>query len=934
MISDLLCALRASVETSPPDGWFEGDLLWFHAALTPATILARGAHIALPDLKSADDSAREAYYEALGTFMCQLSGDEALQFQWRVDSDYHSELETYREQTQAAGAAGWCAAAREERYRRYRDRQATGKLRRERLELYLARRCSTVPKGGFRTAGQIDRYVEQTAKTFGDRLQQLGGRLPGATVAPSGDNEHFASWRAFCQPGLRLVGDRRLSGRDPRGTILENCWPGGGITTKDTEGNVFFRMDGCYHTLLVLRRWPMETHMGIIWALTTALAGNYCYTLSCYPLTAAVEVEKTEAEMRRLKGSRKHEDKESLDDVLARKKAKISALQGGFARPFSALAVIRAWDASIPGLMAQVQALKEAIGSMGGAQCHQVDDEVQAKCLFYETLPGWTGGRYRDWDLFALAGPDPSVCFLQDMVPLSSSYIGHLEEGEAIYDGEEGNLVGIRTFAENTPQHAVMIGTTRVGKSSQVIDYLSQTDCFFAFRGIVEEGLSYGTLVQLLGGESIVLHPDGDLTLNYLDTLGSPLTRMHTGSAAGLLMVMAGKSSDPEVNAQRKAMLAEYLEQLYADTWNDYRLCHPEREAEAARWAILLDRARRDAEGSYQALSWLELFADLKERAQREPESWMKSFCAIGDAEAIAFARRPESAPLVRDLGLAFLDSAQFPTHTALVEALRYNRMSHHARELVDRLASQLAPWQRQGPHGRLFDGATTRRLENRLVHFELGLLPSANVEMKEAAVFLLANRIRQRIVTLPRALRKQFIFEEPSRYLKVGGMEEMFAEFYAQMGKFGCHIMPVTQQYGQLARSALRPVIFGNSKQFFLFKQNDRQDLDDIGDAVGLPPAARSAIRTFTAPEYQTGETKYSQMAVYSIEGEGSACGVVRNTVTPEMLYVSDSSGERHDSRTKALAAYDDLLEGVSVEARRDQERRNLKRKTNPNTK
>jgi hypothetical protein len=254
--------------------------------------------------------------------------------------------------------------------------------------------------------------------------------------------------------------------------------------------------------------------------------------------------------------------------------------------------------------------------------------------------------------------------------------------------------------------------------------------------------------------------------------------------------------------------------------------------------------------------------------------------------------------------------------------------MSHHARETTDRLASQLAPWQSHGPHGKLFDGVTNRRLESRLVHFELGLLPSSNAEMKEAAVYLIANRIRQRVVTMPRALRKQFIFEEPSRYLKVGGMEELLGEFYAQMGKFGCHIMPVTQQYAQLSQSALRPVIFGNSKQYFLFKQNDRKDLDDIGDAVGLPVAARTAIRSFSAPEYQPDGAKYSQMAVFSVEGESTACGVVRNYVTPGMLYVSDSSGERHDERMKALAEYEDLIEGVRTEATLEQERRQKRKK------
>lgn len=915
MMGALMEAVRAPFETPAPDGWLDSGLLWFGDSLGQRTLLARGASLDLPDLSTAGPAACSDYYEALGTFLSQLSAEEAVQFQWRVDSDYHAELSNYRASGEVAGARGWCAHVRAERFRRYQARQAAGQLRRERLDVYLSRRSSGAPRRGFRHAGQVNAYMAQCAKSLGERLRQLEGRLPGGRVRVMDDAAHFRAWKAFCQPAWRrnsLAGDPDF---DPSLSLLDNCWPGGGVASSDGEGGVCFRMDGHYHSMLVLRRWPMETSFGIIRALTTALAGNYCITFSCRPLDSAREVVRTEEEMRRLRGSRANEQKDSLDEVLRRKKAKITALQGGFARPFAVLPVIRVWDATLPGLLAQLQAVKEAVGSMGGAQCYQVDNPVQAKCLFYETMPGWLGGRYREWDLYALAGSDSSVCFLQDMLPLSSSHTGHLGDGEAIYDGEAGNLVGVRSFANGTPQHAVMVGTTRVGKSSQMIDYLSQSDCFFAFRGIIEEGLSYGTLVRLLGGTSLILHPDGDLCLNYLDTQGQPLTRAHVAAGAGLLQVMAGAAGDAEAARQRKALLSEYLEQLYADTWADFRSRHPGRELEAARRAIVLERLRREVAGTSQALTLGELHAVLTERAKRDPGEWAEGLAAIPEGEAVAFARRPATEGLVRDMGLAMLTPEQFPTHTSLVELLKYNRMPHHTREAVDRLASQLAPWLREGPNGRLFDGTSNCRLEGRLVHFELGLLPSSNAEMKEAAVYLVANQLRQRIISLPRALRKQFIFEEPSRYLKVGGMEELFAEFYAQMGKFGCQVIPVTQQYGQLARSALRPVIFGNSKQYFLFRQNDRHDLDEIGETIGLPESARGAIRRFSAPEYQARGEQYSQMAVFSVEGEGTGCGIVRNIVSPEMLYVADSSGACHDARRSALAKYADPLQGVLAE-------------------
>ena len=82
--------------------------------------------------------------------------------------------------------------------------------------------------------------------------------------------------------------------------------------------------------------------------------------------------------------------------------------------------------------------------------------------------------------------------------------------------------------------------------------------------------------------------------------------------------------------------------------------------------------------------------------------------------------------------------------------------MGHHDEREVMRLASRLRAWTRHGANGCLFDGVRNRGFTNRLLHFELGLLPEANRELKEAALYLLGNVIRQHVITLPRAWRKE----------------------------------------------------------------------------------------------------------------------------------------------------------------------------------
>ena len=75
-------------------------------------------------------------------------------------------------------------------------------------------------------------------------------------------------------------------------------------------------------------------------------------------------------------------------------------------------------------------------------------------------------------------------------LPFSSTFTAHLAEAEAIYDGTNGNLAGVRTFIGGTPQHAVLIGMTGAGKSFAMDDLLTQTQAGYDYTVIIEEGLS------------------------------------------------------------------------------------------------------------------------------------------------------------------------------------------------------------------------------------------------------------------------------------------------------------------------------------------------------------------------------------------------------------------------------------------------------------
>ncbi len=207
---------------------------------------------------------------------------------------------------------------------------------------------------------------------------------------------------------------------------------------------------------------------------------------------------------------------------------------------------------------------------MNAAQYFESNLPSTSRSLFFQTWPGWTWGRHEHRKLYA------EHRFLADMLPVTSTFTGHLATAEAIYDGPHDNLVGIETFSgpagNQAPQHAVLLGMSGAGKSVTVCDLLSQTEGYFGYTVIIEEGLSYGIYTATVenGARPIILHLDGDLTINYLDTKGLPLTPDHLSAATALVARMIGLSAHEDKQMLRQAQIAKYLNILYEDAFQDW----------------------------------------------------------------------------------------------------------------------------------------------------------------------------------------------------------------------------------------------------------------------------------------------------------------------------------------------------------------------------
>lgn len=900
---------------SPPNGYFARDLI-VYGSLRPGGAVAKGFVFEPPDLANAAVSELNGFQNQLSLLLASLGDHQRLQVQWSCDSDYRHELLRYHEETQRATNT-WTRRTRNERFTRYWTAMTQRRLRRQRLVLWISRRIEGNPPPGITRSALTNYYghlLDQIQQEFQHVEEMLRGIFSGqgARLIPMDDEEHYRHYARFLNPSYAdrfdydpiTTFERELS-------IQENCWHSEGQGLSETG----FWMDGHYHAVLVLSRWPRVTFPGIIHRLTHLRLLDYAITVNVEPLSVRSEIFREEKAHDRLSGDYASEKKVSLLTAIQKKERKIAALMQGHTLPFQALFVIRAWDKTPSGLSAKTTAIKNAINSMNGAQYVESSLPAATRKLFFQTWPGWLWGGYGCRKLYA------EHTYLADMLPFSATFTGHLDGAEAIFDGGADNLVGLRTFlgssGSETPQHAVVLGMSGAGKSVTMCDLLSQTELYFDYTVLIEEGLSYGIYTKTVepGAEPIILQPDGTHTLNYLDTAGLPLTPLHLSTATALVARMAGVPHDEDKQRLQQAQIARYVNQLYEDAFQDWCRKHPDRLVEIARRAYGLSLYRRNHLPA--GTTFLEAFAEFRDWSQQHVDQSQAFLSDLHEKDILRFLKDPQTGREVRNLAFASFHPSEHPTHQMLQE-LMHLEASGPEKEAVRQIATLLQPWCRHGLYGPLFDGETNLSLTGRIAHFELGCIPESAPELKAAAGFLITHHTRQHLVTLPRSRRKRIIYEEVARFLDMPEGEKIVRESYAQMRKFNCWTVSIVQQYSRFKESRIRSTVFGNSRQFILLRQNDRSDLEDIAQDIELPEITRQRIMGYPLPDQQPAQSKYAAFTYFHLETPRPLCGTVHNIASPEMLYCSSTSGEHFERRARQLKAHGDLIEGIAVEAGR----------------
>ncbi len=871
--------------------------------------VGRGWEITLPDMENADQAHVNSLEDDIRVILRQLGANSRMQLIWTVDSDYRRELLEYQKVTERCGHE-WERLVRSERFERYWKRMLNRQLRRERLHFFVTSKVSTagMPRGkGRRKAYE---YLLDTSRReldgYGELFEQIFGQMGGEARAME-DLDHFRLFHRFFNPSA--ADDAELDHAslfNPELSMGDQCFMGDAAPLE--RPHVGFYLGGYYHGIITLRTLPKTTYQGMIEQFTKLQMLDYSITCNITPRSVAGEILREEGDIVKLERAYRASQKVKLKATQEKKETKIRRLMSNQVVPYECQWIIRAWDTTPEGLRAKIAALTAAAHKMGGCQTYEAALPTSARNYYFASLPGWTWHGYRDNTHYV------EDVNLANLLPLSATPVGMLDGAEALYDGANSNLIGVRTFEGNVgrerPAHGLILGSSGSGKSVFTIDLLTQTAPYYDYTVIVEEGLSYGTFTRLHGCEPVIVQPNGTLTFNYLDTGGLPLSPLHIANCTALLQLMTGLSADEDKNRMRAAVLGAQVQQLYDDTYQEWGAKHPDRLDEAARVALVLEEwiGTRMVAGS----TWFDAFLDFREWRAANPNE-ASAMLAAWESGAVLRSLKNETGQ-VRNIAFALMTPAEMPQHSQLQSAMWLDAQGSGAAngEELGRLATLLKPWCRNGNYGAILDGETNVDLRGRVTHFELGFIPESAAELRAVAAFLITNQARNEIMTRPRSQRKRVILEELSAFLAVPNGDRITREFYERMRKYNCWVVSVIQQYDRIRNHPVRGSLMGNSRQVYMLKQQDRPDLDNICETFPIPDVTKGSIMRFPDPSAIRQGEPWSGICYYHLGDHRPVIATARNFAAREMLYASSSSGEAYESRTRELAGRKDVLAAV----------------------
>lgn len=884
------------VQTENPD-----DSFFVYGELAPKGFVSKGYRLEIPNLGNAGNGLKNDLFLRLSGWLASQTLDKRIQLRYTRDADYRDVLHSYRDATENLASDVWSKHVRNSISDKIGRKITNRALRREYIDIYFSRLLSAFLKNGFLPESCRERaaFEKEVAAAFSTNISDLKAFL-GLPMKPL---DHVSLFREFYRAVNKSSLDLDIDYErmfDCRLSEIYSC-EYSGITSTE-PGHASFTSDGYFHNIFTLHDFP-KTDLYPFYGskLLENNLQNLTIAVNIEPQDIEKTIEEKQKHWKRVRADLLEEESEvaataGLDELTEH----IYRLGKGEDFPLKIEYVIHTWNRDLAELQSDSTILKQAATSMF-TSLDSYDLGLQSLHNFAKTLPGYLFYPRRDALLDCMHRP------LAAMLPFSSSFIGKGKNGNILFEGDHGNLMTFSFFDGPTPQHTLCLGQTGSGKSVNFVSILSQSFYDFAKVVIIEEGGSYFNLTRIYGDEAqyIVIDPSADLTLNYFDTGGLPLTPAQIEFVTTFLVAMCGESSDLEKIQDRAAIITPYVVAVYNDSYNEWRSRHRKELELAARMCLTVDAIipKLPPDQNTAQDAWFEL-REILSKAEADLEGFEKEVIARYHSWTVQEINNCiiDDPEMLRNIAYAFMEKGDMPYHSQLVEAIRETSLSNLEKSETNRIAARLAVYSIESGKGCLFDGETTIDLTKRWIHIELGKMAQSGNALKNLVGIAINNLVKNQIVNMPRAAKKLYLFEEASRFLMIPGAAEIMKQSYAQFRKFSCCAVTITQSIAQMAQSGVGQIIMTQSKMFLFLKNTDAAELELIGNYIALSDEAKRNIMDFPAPEHLPANDRYSSFLLYAQRANWPLVGVGRNYAGPAILAAAATSGDLHSRLTRLL--------------------------------
>jgi hypothetical protein len=838
---------------------------------TPITHVAVLVQVFGNDLYNASERLRAIQMEGLRGALRGIGNNIFIQSHLGIHHNDEKTLTRYANKTAASKREDASTLLRDQIFIDYSEQNKNRELKQIKNLLYLTKELSEkIPVGiDAKERVQYEKTIVEEAErelvsvidSFNNSMQRSGAYLERLT-----SEDIFLHYTEVYNPSFA---DRKgfdpLKKFDPTRSILDQVMRGGITSGYKLRPNYGFCQDEYLHNFVIVSRPPRNLTPGMIKDLSNLKISDFRIITNVYPVDSKKLLKTKQKELNRVLGD---SDAEAAT-TSSLKQRMIADIANGY-KSFEWMMVFHVWDKSFAGLTAKTQVVKDAIHEWDDADYYVASLPATARNIWFQCQPGYPHGKYRDHCTLM------NDSMLARVFNMDASFHGDTANTSALYKNHNDGLVGVGFFKNGTPLPFTIIGMPGAGKSHLLRDMLMQLLPELGYLVIIEEGLSHKEIAEAYGTKPMIIHPNSNLCFNPFDTGGLPFSSSFLESLSTLLTRMFGNIGNESEKLLFKAYIEFYCRRLYNDIFN-------QRTKRNSSLKFNLAKETLAAFNFWQSLIQTDLDTDfidawnqMKELKITNPQAVELLYSQCTEEKIVDFMKSHETSGFVRDVFISTLTKEEHPTLSQLVGSLEFPHEGHDSKR-IEVIVTILRTWCRhQGSKGGLFDGIRNLPDRGRISLWELSKLGEDDSELKQLVGFQISHFERNRIMEMPRNIKKMFLIEEGSKYLSIPGAEKTVNELYAQMRKYSCVTGFTVQFYAQFKDTSVASIVMGASKQHFLLRQVDIDDINDICKRIpSIPESAREAVMRYPMPE--SNGFNESWFTYYQMGSNHPMCGTVK---------------------------------------------------------